>query len=127
LFGQVHQLTVDAYAVQHAGGRHPDKSLTIHLAGLYLMIEHRVRPPSVPGLFQILAANVSRWPHLEPPDPVRSITVWDVVLAGPDERHAATVRAWARSVWDGWSIHHGEIAILVAAYLNVAALPILDR
>jgi hypothetical protein len=32
IFGQVHQLTVDAYAVQHAGGEHPDKSVGIHLA-----------------------------------------------------------------------------------------------
>ena len=33
LFGQVHQLTVDTYAVQHPGGLHPDKSIAIHLAG----------------------------------------------------------------------------------------------
>ncbi len=31
LFGRVHQLTVDTYAVQHAGGLHPDKSVTVHL------------------------------------------------------------------------------------------------
>ncbi len=34
LFGQVHQLTVDAYAVQHSGGGHPDKSTAVHLSGL---------------------------------------------------------------------------------------------
>src|SRR5690242_9965062 len=33
LFGQVHQLTVDSYAVQHAGGPHPDKSVGVHLSG----------------------------------------------------------------------------------------------
>ncbi len=26
IFGKVHQLTVDTYAIQHAGGAHPDKS-----------------------------------------------------------------------------------------------------
>ena len=30
IFGQVHQWTVDTYAVQHAGGSHPDKSIDIH-------------------------------------------------------------------------------------------------
>ena len=40
LFGQVHQLTVDAFAVQHAGGRHPDKSVCIHLVGLHLNCGH---------------------------------------------------------------------------------------
>ncbi|HEX6719223.1 MAG TPA: DUF5946 family protein, partial [Pyrinomonadaceae bacterium] len=34
LFGQVHQLTVDTYAVQHAGEPHPDKSIDVHLFGL---------------------------------------------------------------------------------------------
>ena len=39
LFAQAHQLTVDTYAAQHSGGKHPDKSLDIHLAGLYLVLE----------------------------------------------------------------------------------------
>lgn len=39
LFGQIHQLTVDTYAVQHAGGPHPDKSVDIHLSGLYLALQ----------------------------------------------------------------------------------------
>ena len=38
LFGQVHQLTVDTYAVQHAGGHHPDKSVCVHLVGLHLVL-----------------------------------------------------------------------------------------
>jgi hypothetical protein len=42
LFGQVHQLTVDAYAVQHTGGRHPDKSVCVHLVGLCLALERGV-------------------------------------------------------------------------------------
>src|SRR5438270_13877471 len=44
LFGQVHHLTVEAYAVQHPGGAHPDKSIDIHLAGLYLMLERNIAP-----------------------------------------------------------------------------------
>lgn len=55
LFAQVHQLTADAYAVQHAGGRHPDKSVCIHLVGLYLMLERSVAPMEVPPLQQRLA------------------------------------------------------------------------
>ena len=31
IFGKAHQLTVDTYAIQHAGGEHPDKSVMIHL------------------------------------------------------------------------------------------------
>ena len=43
LFGQVHQLTVDAYAAQHAGGNHRDKSVMIHLSGLYLVLDRGLR------------------------------------------------------------------------------------
>ena len=57
LFGQVHQLTVDAYAVQHAGGRHPDKSVCIHLVGLYLALERGVAPVDVPRQLQRLATR----------------------------------------------------------------------
>src|SRR4029079_6477186 len=55
LFGQVHQLTVDSYAVQHAGGPHPDKSLNVHLFGLYLALEQGIRSPYIPPLLQRLA------------------------------------------------------------------------
>ena len=77
LFGQVHQLTVDAYAVQHSGGRHPEKSVCIHLVGLHLMLERDVAPMKVPRLLQRLASRAS-WPHLDPPGERASLTVFDV-------------------------------------------------
>jgi hypothetical protein len=69
LFGQVHHLTVEAYAVQHAGGSHPDKSVDIHLAGLYLRSSATSRhPPSLhtckssPSASTIgRTSNRSRW------------------------------------------------------------------
>ena len=127
LFGQVHQLTVDAYAAQHAGGRHRDKSVAIHLAGLYLMLERGVRPTSVPPLFQELAAKVSVWPHFPPPEVDWSVTVCDVALAGSSEEHADRSREWAATVWRGWSEHHDEIARFVGTHLAIGALPISQR
>lgn len=105
LFGQVHQLTVDTYAVQHAGGPHPDKSVCIHLAGLYLVLEGGVRPVDVPPRLQVLARRTS-WPHLAPPDERAVLTVQDVALAGSPESHARAVRDWAAQVWRAWSPHH---------------------
>ena len=55
LFGQVHQLTVDTYAVQHAGGVHPDKSIDVHLVGLYLGLERGLTSTRVPKLLKRLA------------------------------------------------------------------------
>jgi hypothetical protein len=104
LFGQVHQLTVDAYAVQHAGGRHPDKSVCIHLVGLYLVLERRVKPVEVPPLLQRVARRTS-WPHLAPPEQTGLLTVRDVALADSAQTHAVRVREWAEGVWGAWSPH----------------------
>ena len=105
LFGQVHQLTVDTYAVQHAGGEHPDKSVCIHLTGLYLVLERGILPVEVPPRLQLLARRTS-WPQLDPPSDRTSLTVFDVALADSPLLHASLVRQWAAEVWRNWSQHH---------------------
>jgi hypothetical protein len=105
LFGQVHQLTVDAYAVQHAGGRHPDKSVCVHLVGLLLALDQDVAMSRIPALRQRLAARAS-WPHLEPPAARAALTVEDVARAASPAEHAERVRAWAGAVWRAWAPHH---------------------
>ncbi len=120
LFGQVHQLTVDTYAVQHAGGMHPDKSVGVHLAGLYLVLEKRFTPPSVPRLLQRLAASIRAWPHFVPPDGAGLPTVHDIAGAESPEVHIDRVHAWSRSVWRAWSSYHITVAELVRSYLSVS-------
>ena len=110
LFGRAHQLSVDTYAVQHAGGPHPDKSVDVHLSGLYLVLERGVAPTSVPPLLQRLATRVKEWPHFPPPVASGCLTVLDVALA---DDHIATVRSWASGIWNAWSAHHAEVAKLV--------------
>jgi len=105
LFAQVRQLTVDTYAVQHAGGRHPDKSVCVHLMGLYLAVERGVAPVDVPRQLQHLASRAG-WPHLDPPGERASLTVRDVALAGSPEAHLQRVREWAAEVWRVWAPHH---------------------
>lgn len=111
LFGRVHQMTVDAYAVQHAGGGHPDKSVCIHLVGLYLVLERAVRPVDVPPRLQRLARRTT-WPHLDPPEARPALTVRDVALAATQDEHAKRVRDWAASVWAAWAPHHAAARAL---------------
>lgn len=118
LFGQVHQLTVDTYSSQHAGGQHPDKSVDVHLVGLFLMLERGVRPTEVPPFLQRLAKNIETWPHFTPPANVGSMTVFDIALCESSEAHMKAVREWARIVWDAWSEHHAELSKFVARYLD---------
>jgi hypothetical protein len=109
LFGQVHQLTVDAYAAQHAGGPHPDKSVAVHLVGLHLVIDKGVKSPDVPRRLQKLAESVAEWPHFEAPRVEWGITVLDVALA---DDHIAKVREWSGAVWRAWEGRHTAIAEL---------------
>lgn len=119
LYGQVHQLTVDAYAVQHAGGDHPDKSVGIHLAGLYLMLECGAKPPEVPPLHQRLAQAVADWPRFEPPPLSDNVpTVFDVALAENMSEHIERSREWARRIWAAWAPYHDAVANLVARHLD---------
>lgn len=120
LFGNVHQLTVDSYAVQHAGGIHPDKSVVIHLIGLHLVYVRGIRPTSVAPQLQQVATGVKSWPHFEPPTKLWALTVADVALvAGIHGRHASAVREWSEEVWRAWAAHHAEIAALAARHLVV--------
>ncbi len=114
LFGQVHQLTVDTYAVQHAGGGHPDKSVAVHLVGLHLVLDRGIASPYVPPHLQRLAARVKEWPHFDAP-PMPAINVSDVALAGSPMEHAARVQEWAGAVWRAWGPHHAAVAALAAA------------
>lgn len=115
-FGQVHQLTVDAYAAQHPGGTHPDKSIAVHLAGLHASLDLGWPQIRIPTLRQRLSETVKDWPHFAPQDKPGAVTVWDVALADSLEEHIARVRQWADVVWQCWHVHHREIAEFVERY-----------
>ncbi|HEU4509390.1 MAG TPA: DUF5946 family protein [Pyrinomonadaceae bacterium] len=119
VFGQVHQLTVDSYAVQHAGGPHPDKSLGVHLYGLYLALEKGIRSPYIPPLLQQLVAAIEVWPHYVPPTERAALTVFDVAFCDTTEDHIRVVKDWAQAVWETWSKHHAEVASLVSQSLKI--------
>jgi hypothetical protein len=117
LFAQVHQLTVDTYAVQHAGGAHPDKSIFIHLAGLHLVLDRGYAPMRVPPLLQRLARTVREWPHFEAPADLGPMTIFDVALADSAMAHAGIVREWAAVVWEAWSPCRTRVASFVSGQL----------
>ena len=54
-------MSVDTYASQHPGGAHPDKSIAIHLVGLYLVLERQVPTAEMPRRHKYLADAVRAW------------------------------------------------------------------
>jgi hypothetical protein len=119
LFGQVHQLTVDTYAVQHAGASHKDKSVAVHLVGLHLVLDLDIRPPRVPPYLQRFATAVTVWPHFVPPANTGPLTVCDVGLANSVAEHMDLVRKWAVQLWEAWSPHHAEVIALAERHLTL--------
>lgn len=119
LFAQVHQLTVDTYAVQHPGGDHPDKSIFVHLAGLHLVLDRGYAPMRVPPLLQELVRTVPEWPHFETPPDLGPLTVLDVALAGSPEAHVQVVREWAGTLREAWKPCQATVARLVTAHLSL--------
>ena len=119
LFGRVHQLTVDSYAAQHPGGSHPDKSVDVHLCGLYLSLVRSTDSASISPLRQRLIDSVEEWPHFPPPSDLGPMTVFDIALTGSVNEHAEVVQRWARSVWQAWSPHHASIAEMAVRHLRL--------
>lgn len=118
VFAQVHQMTVDSYALQHAGGPHPDKSVGIHLAGLHATFERNVPQSQIPKFLQRLAETIEVWPHYPAPGSTGPLNIMAIALSGSEQEHMERVRKWARFVWHGWSDHHAHIARLVQEQLR---------
>lgn len=106
--GAVHNLVVDAYALQHPEeyGRSA-KSYAAHLLGLCCGVEH-------PG-DQKLYWSIARW--LDGPKTVGKpalltsrglLTVADVSRSADDFAYPDSVRAWARAVWDAYANQHAQ-------------------
>jgi hypothetical protein len=106
------RLVEDTYAVQHPGK--PDRrclqSVAVHLMGLCVLLERggeerRLAP--VLGKMPTRRTLDLHW--LTPPARNGSLTVADALEGGFGDAHAATVEAWARSVWKAWTPHHATV------------------
>jgi hypothetical protein len=102
-----HQLTVDAYGAQHAGGAAPPIRVAYGLAGLWLALEHGFGAEDVRAVHRRMGHPTAAWPRFEPPvPPQRWLTVLDVAEAGVRQQsgsgHARAAGQWAESVWTAW-------------------------
>ena len=110
-WARLHQLTVDAYAVQHPGvpGRQAQQSVATHLVGLCLAFERGQPMDALPALRQRFVETQAPFPWLEPPSHPGDVTVVDVLQATTREEHLELVDRWARSVWSAWDAHHTTV------------------
>jgi uncharacterized protein DUF5946 len=106
----VHQMTVDAYAVQHPGGaeRRAVQSVALHLMTLCLWLERDGDPRDGPRLHRRMVRRPI-WHWLDPPDLDGRMTVRDALGARDLADPARGVGAWAGDVWAAWSPHHDTV------------------
>ena len=109
LLGPWHQMTVDAYGAQHAGGATPPIGPAFALLGLCLALERGRSGLEVRAAHGYLARTKRAWPSFVPPTGGWSRTVADPAAAAEPGAHAAAVAEWGRSVWDAWSAEHGQV------------------
>lgn len=110
-YSDVYRLTVDAYAVQHPGGRSRQaiQSVGVHLIRLCLVFEHGLTAERANDAIIAATRRKHEFFWLEPPPTMGAITVANF---GPDmavEDFKQTIRDWARSAWDAWAAHHPTI------------------
>jgi hypothetical protein len=125
LVRDLHQLTVDAYAAQHAPrevGDVPPISVAYALVGLHLALDRGVSGLEVRAAHQRMGKPDPSWPRLPTPDRTGAISVFDVAAAGAMvgsvAGHAKAVRAWAAAVWQAWAAQHATVAMLADRLLR---------
>jgi hypothetical protein len=102
----VHNLVVDAYAMQHPEeyGKSP-KSYIAHLTALAFAAEHAGDPRDYWKIARALEGRVT----LDKPPLITSrgaMTIADVGAAASDQEHQERVHLWGRAVWDAYRDQH---------------------
>lgn len=122
LVSRFHQLTVDAYGAQHAGGPTGGIYVAYSLVGLYLALERGWSGTMVRGFHGRMGRPDATWPALPRPPSTGDLTVADVVAAGvragSRDGHALLVERWGRSVWEAWAPQQAAVASLTERPLN---------
>lgn len=120
LVREFHQLTVDAYGAQHAGGATPLIRVGYSLVGLYAALEHGWSGVRVRDLHQRMGKPDRSWPVFVRPSHWDALTIADVatagVRAGSVAGHADAVARWAHQVWRAWSDQRGVVADFSARF-----------
>lgn len=106
----VHRLSVDAFAVQHAGSdsRQAIQSVGLHLARLYVQLEWRFGPADANEFMLRAGRKKGELRLLNPPNSFER-TVAQVAPVAGTAAHESMVREWAQSAWNSWAHVHDDV------------------
>ncbi len=106
-----HQLSVHAYALQHAAS-----NPALHLLALSLRFDHGFSDERILPVMRCEPAE-GGVAHVEAPAAPNTVTVVDVCKARDACAHIAAVERWADCVWQSWGTSHEVIRIVAARLL----------
>jgi Family of unknown function (DUF5946) len=116
--GRWHQLLVDTYGAQHAGGAASRIGVAFSLIGLELALERGWDGLAVRDAHQSLAARYREWPPVAAPAGPWPVTVADLAAAAEPDGWPGELQRWSRSVWDAWRPAHPVVRALIADRLG---------
>ena len=105
-----HQLTVDAWAVQHPGveSRVTLQSVAVHLFGLYMQLECGAREAERVRRHLVARYKAGELERIWRPQgsDMGELTVLHMFETNTPEEYAQHAREWAQSAWDAYSEYH---------------------
>ena len=107
LYWRAHELTVDAYALQHPGteSRQTINSINIHLASLYSYFVLGTAIADLAKVKKRMSGKKIEFNWLEPPEDLSGRNVADILAASSPDEHFEGVERWARFVFERWKRH----------------------
>jgi hypothetical protein len=110
-YASVHNLSVDAYAIQHPATQSPKtiQSAAVHLISLYFQLEQGYPSARAARAKQEAIQHRDKFAWLEPPASLGAITVLDVHAAQDAASHIDMVSQWARGAWEAWQEYHETV------------------
>jgi len=111
----VHDLTVDAYALQHPGKENAQtiSSVYVHLASLYSYFELNKSINELSNSKKQVVKFKKNFVWLEPPEKLNTITVVNVLNSKTAVQHCTNVKMWSEYIFKKWENHHTKIAQLI--------------
>lgn len=109
-YRRAHQMVVDAYAAQHAGGEPPgDPDCRAVPDDVVPVLRGRCRPCRGAEAAPADGRQPPGLSWLQPPPQQHLLTVAHALPARNAEEHERLVREWAAQVWRAWAPHHAII------------------
>lgn len=114
-----HDLSVDAYALQHYGVKSQQtiRSANIHLISLYAYFISERETSELSMIKQKASQLKDLFVWLDPPKDMSPINIQSLLDCSDPDKYAQAVKDWAKYIFDSWEDHHDTVKPFVTSIL----------